>query len=69
MDGLDPLLVWIPCPCHRQLHDPFTRGNVAGLTFDAKVLTVSESVSRGTRQDRVCECLVLNVPGVAHRGD
>jgi molybdopterin adenylyltransferase len=29
-----------------------TRGNVAGVTLAAKVLTVSESVSRGTREDR-----------------
>jgi molybdopterin adenylyltransferase len=39
-----------PVPC--ALRDPPTRGNVARVTLDAKVLTISESVSRGTRQDR-----------------
>jgi molybdopterin adenylyltransferase len=33
------------------------RGSVAGVTFEAKVLTVSESVSHGTRQDRSGEDL------------
>jgi molybdopterin adenylyltransferase len=32
--------------------DPAPRGIVPGVTLEAKVLTVSESVSRGTRQDR-----------------
>lgn len=39
-------------PCERA-----TRGSVARVTFEAKVLTVSESVSRGTRQDRSGEDL------------
>jgi molybdenum cofactor synthesis domain-containing protein len=32
--------------------DRFTRANVSEVTLESKVLTVSESVSRGTRQDR-----------------
>jgi molybdopterin adenylyltransferase len=39
-------------PCERA-----PRGSVAGVTFEAKVLTVSESVSHGTRQDRSGEDL------------
>jgi molybdenum cofactor synthesis domain-containing protein len=32
--------------------DHATSGNVVDVTLDAKIVTVSESVSRGTRQDR-----------------
>jgi molybdopterin adenylyltransferase len=45
------------CPSHR--------GNVDGVTLDAKVLTVSESVSRGTREDRSGDELAASL---AHHG-
>ena len=44
-----------------------TRGNVAGVTLDAKVLTVSESVSRGTRQDRSGEELAAALADHGYR--
>jgi len=46
---------------------PATRGNVAGVTLDAKVLTVSESVSRGTRQDRSGDELAVSLANHGYR--
>jgi molybdopterin adenylyltransferase len=44
-----------------------TRGNVADVTLNSKVLTVSESVSRGTRQDRSGDELADSLAGHGYR--
>jgi molybdopterin adenylyltransferase len=46
---------------------PSTRANVAEVTLDAKILTVSESVSRGTRQDRSGEELAASLANHGYR--
>jgi molybdopterin adenylyltransferase len=44
-----------------------TRANVAEVTLDAKVLTISESVSRGTRQDRSGDELAASLADHGYR--
>jgi molybdopterin adenylyltransferase len=44
-----------------------TRANVVEVTLDAKVLTVSESVSRGTRQDRSGDELATSLADHGYR--